>query len=400
MKLKRIRIGALFLALTVMFGIVGMAPSLTLGVNASTASELENKIDKLEKEQKQLEKDLKALAQDKKDEEKYQATLNKQIASMETQIDAIEEQLEVLGKNIALKEKEIETKGADIEENYERMKQRLAAMQLAGDNSLLEAIFTAESLSDLLTRAKMIQAIAERDQALLNRLSSEKRDIEAAKVEIENDKAQTEAKKKTLDSKKASLQSAYSKSKKHMEDIEKEKADYEKRKKQLDAEEAAAQKELDKLYAENQSTGTLSPGGWMFPVPGSRIYISSGYGWRWNHTQYHTGVDICMWRNSDGSSAINGKNIVASKAGKVISVVPNYGSKTGYGAYVVIDHGGGYSTLYAHCSLISVKKGDTVKQGQVIGKVGNSGNSTGPHLHFEVRIGGKHTNPMNYIKLP
>ena len=400
MKSKRTKIGALLLAVTVMFGIIGTAPSLSMAASASTASELENKLDKLEKEQKQLEKDLKALAQDKKNEQKYQATLDKQITSLETQIDTLEQQLEAYSSNIALKEKEIETKSADIEENYELMKQRLAAMQLAGDNSLLEAIFTAQSLSDLLTRAKMIQAIAERDQALINRLSTEKRDIEAAKKEIESDKAQVEAKKKTLDSKKASLQSAYSKSKKHMADIEKEKADYEKRKEQLDKEEAEAQKELDKLYAENPSGGTLSPGGWMFPVPGTRIYISSGYGWRWNNTQYHSGVDICMWRNSDGSSAINGKNIVAAKAGKVISVIKKYSSKTGYGAYVVIDHGGGFSTLYAHCSLISVQQGQTVKQGQVIGKVGNSGNSTGPHLHFEVRINGKHTNPMNYIKLP
>lgn len=400
MKSKRTRLGALLLAVAVMFGIVGTAPSLSMAVNASSASELEDKLDKLEKEQKQLEKDLQKLAQSAKDEEKYQATLDKQISSMETQIDTLEQQLDAYDKNIAQKEKEIEVKSADIEENYELMKQRLGAMQLAGDNSLLEAIFTARSLSDLLTRAKMLQAVAERDQALLNRLSSEKRDIEAAKKEIENDKAQVEAKKKTLDSKKASLQSAYSKSKKHMADIEKERQDYEKRKDQLDREEKAAQDELDKLYQDNPSGGTLSPGGWMFPVPGSRIYISSAYGWRWNHSQFHSGVDICMYRNSDGSSAILGKNIVAAKDGKVISVYKRYSSTTGYGAYMVVDHGGGYSTLYAHCSLISVEVGQTVKQGQVIGKVGNSGNSTGPHLHFEVRINGKHQNPMNYIDLP
>ncbi|MBQ6708282.1 MAG: M23 family metallopeptidase, partial [Clostridia bacterium] len=102
----------------------------------------------------------------------------------------------------------------------------------------------------------------------------------------------------------------------------------------------------------------------------------------------HTGIDI-------SGGGINGQRIVASKAGTV--TYANWGYGGGYGNYVIVDHGGGYSTLYAHCSSLAVSSGQYVKQGQTIAYVGSTGASTGPHLHFEVRINGNHTNPLNYV---
>ena len=136
----------------------------------------------------------------------------------------------------------------------------------------------------------------------------------------------------------------------------------------------------------NTSTGGSSSGnssypnssyGFIWPVPGYAHQITSGYGPRWG--SFHYGIDISGY-------AINGKDVTTVINGT-----------TGYGKYVAITHDGGYQTVYAHCSALLVSVGQYVEQGQVIAKVGSTGNSTGPHLHFEVRVGGSKMNPMTYL---
>ena len=392
MNSKKVRIISLILVLLMLIGAVGAAVVPTF---AASESALQAQIEKLEKEQKELQNKINSLSKDQKKQKEYQEALNSQIESLEKQIESLNSQITLYNNKITAKEKEITLKSADIDENFELMKERLAAMQLAGDNSLLMVIFSAENFTDLLTHTEMIQSVAERDQKLINRLASEKADIEAAKKEIEDSKAKVESSQKTLSAKKSTLDTSYAKSEKYMAAINAEKVAYQKDKAKLDKEEAAAQAELQKLYESMTPSGSLSPGGWMWPFSSKRSYISSGYGWRWNNTDYHKGIDI-----SNGNSY--GVPIVASKKGTVIKTVKTSPS-TGYGNYVIIDHGkgsdgNGYSTLYAHASQVLVSVGDTVKQGQVIAKAGNTGNSFGAHLHFEVRINGKHTNPLNYVK--
>ncbi|MBR5437982.1 MAG: M23 family metallopeptidase [Clostridia bacterium] len=121
--------------------------------------------------------------------------------------------------------------------------------------------------------------------------------------------------------------------------------------------------------------------------------MSSNYGYRSasiSGNAFHGGTDIA-------GSGISGKPVYASRAGKVITAVS---SNRGYGIYVLIDHGDGYSTLYAHMSARYVSTGDNVSKGQMVGRVGSTGNSTGPHLHFEVRYYGEKKNPMNFVKKP
>ena len=108
-------------------------------------------------------------------------------------------------------------------------------------------------------------------------------------------------------------------------------------------------------------------------------------------TDFHTGVDFT-------GSNVNGKKVVAANAGNVIFTKTTYIPGKSYGKYIIVDHGGGYSTLYAHLSSVNVSVGDYVKKGQSIGNVGSTGWSTGPHLHFEIRVNGKHTNPLPYLK--
>jgi len=389
MKRKRVRLTAVLLAAVLL--VAGVGGGMSLSVSASKESDLQQQINALEKEQKELANKINQLANDTKKQKEYQKALDQQITSVEKQIDALETQISQCNTKIAAKEKEIEQKTADIDQNYDKMLERLAAMQLAGDNSMLTALFSAENFTDLLTRAEMLQAILEQDRQLIDRLSAEKRDIEAAKQEIVDSKTTLEASEKTLATKKTSLQSSIAKSESYMQSINAEKADYEKRKQEVDRQEAALEAELNKFYQNNPSLGTLSPGGWLFPLAAKNYYMTSPYGPRWG--SFHKGVDLSC---SGGS---HGKNIVAAKAGKVIRAVSTYTPGVGYGKNIIIDHGGNYSTLYAHCSEILVSYGQWVKQGQVIAKVGNTGNSFGAHLHFEVRINGLHQNPMNYIKL-
>lgn len=133
--------------------------------------------------------------------------------------------------------------------------------------------------------------------------------------------------------------------------------------------------------------GTVSSGGWIYPLA-IQARLSSGYGYRIHPIsgvrKMHTGVDL---------ACAGGTSVLAAKDGTVTFAATN----GGYGKCIKIDHGGGYLTLYAHLKSYNVKKGQTVKQGEVIGRVDSTGSSTGNHLHFEVRVNGSHKNPFNYI---
>ncbi|MBQ4055462.1 MAG: M23 family metallopeptidase, partial [Clostridia bacterium] len=188
-------------------------------------------------------------------------------------------------------------------------------------------------------------------------------------------------------------------------DLEGQKADADKYIKQLEADEKAyaaeyekakaaekeANNQIEKLLAERQKSENQQywGGEFIWPVPKNITRISSYFGWRilWGRSDYHLGIDI---------PAAAGTDIYASNGGTVVTATWHYS----YGYYVLIDHGGGFATLYAHNSRLLVKAGDVVEQGDVIAKMGTTGSSSGNHLHFEVRKNGKVQNPLNYVKRP
>lgn len=131
----------------------------------------------------------------------------------------------------------------------------------------------------------------------------------------------------------------------------------------------------------------ISTGRFTWPLPSCRS-ISSPYGWRWR--QFHAGIDI-------SGNGVYGKPVVAADGG-VVAEINTAGWGSGYGKYIIIDHGGGYRTVYAHLSAVNVRAGQKVSKGQFIGRVGNTGQSYGAHLHFEIRINGKSVNPVSYLR--
>ena len=365
-------------------------------------------------------------------EEAYQAELSEQIslyqqqiALMDEQIGALEDQIEeknaeieTLQTDIASLDEEIAAKQVEIDETYALFKERMVALYQAGETSSLAMLLSSDSFADFVTNVQLMQAVSESDQQLVEKLRTQKEEqqaqkdekeaaeaeVQAALTQIQEDEAQLVEERSDQQSARESLEAAYAESKTAMQDLEAMKANYEANREEIEAEEAAVEAELQQLYASMASSSSSSSSGssgssssgsssnvivdtgdlsFRWPLPGYTT-VTSGYGARWGTT--HTGIDI-------SGGGCYGSPIVAAESGTVI-LCQWYST---YGQCIIVDHGGGYSTLYAHMSAYAVSTGDYVTKGQTIGYVGDTGNVTGPHLHFEVRVNGVTQNPLNYV---
>ena len=366
------------------------------------------------------------------EEEAYQAELSEQIslyqqqiALMDEQINALEDQIEeknaeidTLQVEISTLEEDIAAKQVEIDETYALFKERMVALYQAGETSSLAMLLSSDSFADFVTNVQLMQAVSESDQQLVNKLRTQKEEqqaqkdekeaaeaeVQAALTQIQQDEEQLVLERADQQSARESLEAAYAESKTAMQDLEAMKANYEANREEIEAEEAAVEAELQQLYASMASSSSSSSSGssgssssgsssnvivdtgdlsFRWPLPGYTT-VTSGYGARWGTT--HTGIDI-------SGGGCYGSPIVAAESGTVI-LCQWYST---YGQCIIVDHGGGYSTLYAHMSAYAVSTGDYVTKGQTIGYVGDTGNVTGPHLHFEVRVNGVTQNPLNYV---
>ena len=368
------------------------------------------------------------------EEEEYQQTLTEQISLYKEQIALFDDQIEALEAEIEDKnaeidqleedidqlEEDIAAKQVEIEDTFELFKTRMVALYQAGETSSLAMLLSSSSFGDFVTNIRLMQAVSQSDEQLVDTLKTQKAEQEETKTQVEVTKGEVEEalvkvqedeeaiilqreQKKVAQS---GLEKAYEESKTAQEDMEALKSQYEddlasalEEEQQVEAEiqafyaeQAKKQQATQQQAAQNSSSGStttnipqVSAGDLSFrwPLPGYS-YISSPYGSRWGG--FHTGIDI-------SGGGVYGASIVAAEAGTVILAASHYS----YGNYVIVDHGGGYSTLYAHMSSIGCSVGDYVTKGQTIGYVGSTGNSTGPHLHFEVRINGATQNPQSYV---
>lgn len=453
------KILCILLCFTLMFTAIAMAiPAIK--AEAATKTELEDKIDELDKEIAANKKKLESLKNKTESQKEYLETLEKQIETVEqkginlqTQISAVDAEIDDLNKklkqlgseiviieeDIIKTQKSIKTTQKNIEESSEHLAERLRAAYMAGDESTLKILLGADSLASFLTRLEMMKRQSENDKKTIEDFKNKVTKLNKEKVKLEEDKASLDSKKTELDlkrdekiEKKNVLTISQREYKKTMKDLEKKYGEieiyiaeldksgkaYKEYIKNLEAERKKADEEIDKilknyyatsvqqsttLQGSNSNPTTTKPsssnGGynsnvsWAWPLGGASCYISSHYGYRSasiSGNSFHGGTDIT-------GGGISGKPVYATRAGKVISAVT---SNSGYGIYVLIDHGDGYSSLYAHMSARYVGTGDSVSKGQMIGRVGSTGNSTGPHLHFEIRYYGEKKNPMNYVKKP
>lgn len=311
--------------------------------------------------------------------------LTKQIADAEADLKQKQAAYTTAQTEVSNAQKELAEKQAELEKRRQALAKRLRGIYEDGQISYLEILFQSSDLSDFVTRLEYMSKLVANDQQLLQGIQDQKAQIAAKKDELEAKRdqasklqAQAATAKSTLDSKKAQQEKAL----KETKDAQAEAlADIEK----LEADSNALASKIRQLQAAAKRgvIGSIS----VWPLPGY-YEISSPFGWRTHPITHkkslHTGDDI---------PAPTGTEIHATGAGVVI-YAGYYGA---YGNAVIIDHGGGYSSLYGHQSKIGVKEGQEVKAGDVIGYVGSTGWSTGPHLHFEVRVSGNPTDPLAFF---
>ena len=354
--------------------------------NSTNSTDLQTQQQQLQEQIDQANQELSETQSQLSDNLKEIEELDQKIEDSENELNKLNEQVQALKDEIS----SVETELAEVTEKYEAQKEifekRVVALYETGEVSYLDILLNSSSVYEFVSSYYVISEIAEADNDLLTSIGDKKDEIEL--------------KKRTLDKEKENLAALVETQQRTSKILQNTKIIRENYVSKLSEGEKAKQAQIDEMTAQykaintqilellNQGIDTEYIGGELaWPVPGY-TRITSKYGMRVHPItgQYklHTGVDI---------SAPMGANFIAANDGIVVKAEYN----TAYGRMVVIDHGGGISTLYAHGSEILVQVGQTVKRGDSILKVGSSGYSTGPHAHFEVRINGTVTDPMPYI---
>lgn len=394
---------------------------------AKTTTQLKQEKEKLEKEKNEAQKALEEAKNKQKSVAQEVEILDKSMQQAEDELNKVETQLKETTQRLEQSQKELEaaTKAKQIQLNT--FKKRVKYIHENGSIGYLKVVLDSQNFNDLLTRMQYVNDIMSYDNETLEELKKNEAIIDTKTKEIAEDKIKVETLAKEQKEKTTALQAKLDEKTQLMQSYEKDAEKYaqiveenEKASKEVEnlirqAEQAAAAQAAQAAQARakksssnaNSSTGSndnssdseeetfVYTGGQLnWPVPArspSSSSLSSGYVGRkrpiGSGSEFHTGYDI---------PAPYGSNIVAAESGTVITA----GWVNGYGNTVIISHGGGLSTLYGHNSRLVVSVGDSVSRGQTIAKCGSTGNSTGNHCHFEVRVNGSHTSPEPYLGVP
>ena len=419
--------------------ILGILPAAATA--ATSSSEIRNQIDELEKQQAELDKEMaeiqkqyQANANEMQDMVNQKNVIDQEIANLNAQIELINEQIAAFNLLIADKQEELDAAQERLDGLNEQNKARIRAMEEEGELSYWSVLFKASSFADLLDRIAMIEEIAEADKRRLDEMSVAANEVKAAMADLQLQLSEQEEAIAELteaaqvqEEKRVQAEELLNKLVSKGAEFEAMMDESEAAQDELLQEIAAKEKEFDQAkYREWLATsvvttkatqaatkpsgggnsgggsgsgggnsgggsgggggGQTSSSGWLTPVSGYRV--TSVFGWRLHpvHGYYrmHNGVDL---------ACSQGTPIYASRSGQVTTAT--YGKDAGY--YVSINHGDGFASVYMHMTHYVVKAGSYVSQGQLIGYVGSTGASTGPHLHFGISYNGTYVNPMKYI---
>lgn len=400
---------------------------IPVSASAASSSEIQNQIDEMQKDQSALQDQIDELESQRKENlteineiVDQKALVDQQVALLHEQIDNMNDQIAAYAVLIADKQAELDEAQALLEELNEKNKERIRAMEEDGQLSYWSVLFQANSFSDLLDRLNMVQEIAASDKRRLEEMSEVAQSVAEAQELLQNEKAKLIDSRAALAIKETELEAKAEESKKLLQDLLAKGEEYEQWMAEKEEELAELEQDLadkkveydEAKYQEWLATSvppTTKPpvvnwsGGtgqalvantvngitWLNPCDYDKF--SSPFGMRWHPVhgdwRMHNGVDF----------GVDCTPIYATRAGVVVVATTWMSESAGY--YVMIDHGDGFRSVYMHmCEQPYVKVGDFVGAGHVIGCVGSTGWSTGPHLHFGISYDGKYVNPMSYIR--
>ncbi|MGN1310999.1 MAG: murein hydrolase activator EnvC family protein [Clostridia bacterium] len=355
-------------------------------------SDIQGKIDQTKEDLTHVEENLTGVMAQIQD-------LTAQISEYQTEIDGLNSQIYGLEEQISEAEANLQKAEEDYAEQKDRLEKRLVALYEMGETTYLDVLLSSASITDFISKYYIVSEIAEYDNNLLDEIENNKNSIEAAKKTLEDSKAQIESLKNSKEATANALKDSQSVKQQYVNELNDEQKSLQAQLDQFEEDKRKIQNELAEIARKEAESGgsTIINGspseyGYIFPVAG--LSLANINNKSYPSYRGHTGVDVNI--------NVVGKSVVAVKSGTVVTSTAlknSDGSYRSYGEYVVINHHDGTMTLYAHMLAGSrqVTKGQTVSQGQVIGTVGSTGNSTGPHLHFEVRKNGVCVNPLPYL---
>lgn len=313
-------------------------------------------------------------------------TLERQLEQAENELAVLNKRVQVTEQDLRQTETELQKAEEELAEQTDILGERLRAMQENGPVSYIEVLLSSGDFADLLNRFDSMKEIVAQDVVLMENIKKKRNEIESKKQTLEKKQAELVSLQGSVRNKKEAIETKAQAKQQLLADISKQKSVYEQALNELEQTSREIEQAIRRLQSPD-SPGTISrgKGAMSWPTAGP---ISSYFGYRthpvFGTKKLHSGLDI---------AASHGQTVTAAADGVVIMS----GWYGGYGKAVVIDHGGGISTLYGHHSSLLVSVGQKVRRGQAIAKVGSTGVSTGPHLHFEVRVNGTPQDPLGWL---
>lgn len=397
-------IAAISLAAALLFS-ENNTPVSRAEITSDSIEEKQQQISQAENEKKQLQSNLTDIKKLKEELEKSKDNLQAYVVQLDGNLASVESKITELTTQIESREKDIETTTAELnaaveteKTQYEAMKIRIQCMYESGDSYFLEILLGADSFADMLNRAEYFEQVNAYDRKMLEQYVLNRQLIELCKKNLEEEKAVLDQARAAQKQEQENLEELIGMKEQQITAFESDISNREAAIKEYEDEiaaqteligqlEAAVAEEKRKLLAESGEVITYDGGVFKWPAP-SYTKISSEYG-----NRMHPTLGVPLFHNGVDMAAPSGSKILAAYDGKVVA--SDYSATMGN--YIMIDHGDGLYTIYMHASALYVSKDDIVIKGEHIAAVGSTGRSTGPHLHFSVRLNGSYVSPWNYL---
>jgi len=355
-----------------------------IDISDAAMKKLEDKLAALDKSDKELKAKIANAEKNIEEQLELKTLLDEQISITEQRIESTNQLIIGYQNEIRMYADQIAALEGDVEENYQMMLELLRMSYMDSNYSYLEIILGSKDIKDFITRVERVGCLLEYQSSLMDEMNLDAANLEQLKLLSESNKQKSEQLSADLVQAEKDLVNQKAAADQYIKTLKSTKSSAQNQIKSNEEAREEFNKEIEEILVERQRQQNLKYiGGEMrWPLDVEWARVSSGFGWRSYDNAKHLGIDI---------PAAYGSNVYAAAGGEVVTATDHWS----YGNYVLIDHGGGIATLYAHNSKLLVKKGDKVTQGQVIALCGSTGQSSGNHVHFEIRVNGVVKNPLD-----